>query len=118
MATGPNYILLKFDRLFGTLGGHIRSRSVAQFGCHIRVIQYLVRNCFGRRICVHLESRLECFGSYIALAWHGSGWFDLSSLFGAFACLLGVRLMLGGLIFSDRGVRSPALHRVCLLIYL
>jgi hypothetical protein len=94
---------MPFGRLFGTLGGDIESRSVAQFGCHIRVIRYLVRNCFG---------------SYITLVRHGSGSFDLSSLSGAFAGLLGVRRMLGQLIVSDGGVRSPALLRVCLLIYL
>jgi hypothetical protein len=94
---------MSFGRLFGTLGGHIRSRSVAKFGCHIGVIRYLVRNCFG---------------SYIALVQHGSGWFDVSSLSGAFAGILDVRRMLGELIVSDRGVRSLALHRVRLLIHL
>jgi len=102
---------MPFGRLFGTLGGHIQSRSVTQFSCHIRVIRYLVRNCFGSRICVHSESRLECFGSYIALVWHGSGSFDLSSLSGAFAGILNVRRMLGELIVLDRGVRSLALLR-------
>jgi hypothetical protein len=63
---------MPFGRLLGTLGGQIRSRSVAQFSCHIRVIRYLVRDCFGSRICVHLKSRLEYFGSCIALVQHGS----------------------------------------------
>jgi len=107
---------MPFGRLFGTLGGHIESRSVAQFGCNIRVIRYLVWNCFGSRICVYSESHLECFGSYIALVRHGSGSFDLSSLSGEFAGLLGVRRMLGELIVSDRGVRS--LFSSGLLIYL
>ena len=109
---------MPFGRLFGTLGSHIRSRSVAQFGCCIRVIRYLVWNCFGSRICVHSESSLECFGSYIALVRHGSGSFDLSSLSGAFAGILDVGRMVGELIVSDRGVRSLALHWVCLLIHL
>jgi len=108
--------MVPFGRLFGTLGGHIRPRSVAQFGGHIRVFRYLVRNRFGSRICVHLESLLECFGSYIALVRHGSGSFDLSSLSGEFAGILAVRHMLGELIVSDRGVRSLALHWVYLLI--
>jgi len=73
-------LVVLLGRLFGTFGGHIESRSVVQFGCHIRVIRYLVQNCFGSRICVHSESRLECFGSYISLVRHGSGSFDLSSL--------------------------------------
>jgi hypothetical protein len=88
--------VVPFGRLFGTLGGHIRSRSVAQFGCHIRVIRYLVRNCFG---------------SNIALVQHGSSSFDLSSLSGAFAGILDVRRMLGELIVSNRGVRSLGLLR-------
>jgi len=110
--------VVPFGRLFSTLGGHLRSRSVAQIGCHIRFIRYLVRNCFGSRICVHSESSLGCFGSYIALVRHGSGSFDLSSLSGALVGILDVRGMLGELIVSDRGVRSLALHRVCLLIHL
>jgi len=61
---------------------------------------------------------MVCFGSYIALVRHGFGSFDLSSLSGAFAGILDVRHMLGELIISDRGVRSLALHRVCLLIHL
>jgi len=90
------------------LGGRIQSRSVALVGSHIADIRYLVRNCFGSRICVHLEYCLECFGSYIAPVRHGSGSFDLSSLSGAFAGILDVRRMLGELIVSDRGVRSLA----------
>jgi hypothetical protein len=124
---------MPFGRLFGTLGGHIPSRSVALLGSHIAVIRYLVRNCFGGRICVHSESRLECFcsyicvhsesrlecfGSYIALVRYRSGSFDLSSLSGAFAGILDVRRMLGELIVLDRGLRSLALYRVCLLIHL
>jgi len=110
--------MVPFGRLFGTLCGHIRPRSVAQFSGHIRVFRYLVRNCFGSRICVHSESRVECFGSYVALVRHGSGSFDLSSLSGVFAGILDVRRMLGELIVSDRGVRSLALHRVYLFIHL
>jgi hypothetical protein len=85
---------------------------VALFGSHIAVIRYLVRNCFGSRICVHSESCLECFGSYIALVRYGSGSFDLSSLSGAFEGILDIRRMLGELLVSDRGVRSLILQ-VC-----
>jgi len=77
-----------FGRLLGTLGGHIESHSVVLFGSPIAVVR------------------------------HGSGSFDLSSLSGAFSGILDVRLMLGELIVSDRGVRSLALLRVCLLIHL
>jgi hypothetical protein len=55
--------------------------------------------------------------SVFALVRHESGSFVLSSL-GAFAGLLDVSGMLGELIVSDRGVRSLALLRVCLLIHL
>jgi len=109
---------MPFGKPFGTLGGHIQSGLVAQFGCHIKVICYLVRNSFDSGICVHSESLVQCFGRYIALVRHGSGWFDLSSLSGAFAGILDVRRRLGELIVSDRGVRSLPLHWVCLLINL
>jgi hypothetical protein len=60
---------------------------------------------------------LELFGisfgtvsvAVFALVRHGSVWFDLSSLSGAFAGILDVRYMLGALIVSNHGVRSLAL---------
>jgi len=88
---------MPFDRLFGTLGGHIQSRSLALYGSHITAIWYLVWHCIRSRICIHSDHGLECFGSYIALVRHGSGSLDLSSLSGAFAGIFGVRHMLSAL---------------------
>jgi hypothetical protein len=81
--------MVPFGRLFGTLGGHIRPRSVALFSSHIAVVRYLIQNSFSSRIFFHSEYRLECFGSYIALVRHGSGSVGLSSLW----CILQVYLM-------------------------
>jgi hypothetical protein len=66
-----------------------------QFGSHITVVRYLIRNCFGSHICTRLAwIRLVC----------------LVIFSGAFTGLLEIRRMLGGLIGLDRGVRSLALH--------
>ena len=44
------------------LGGHFHPRSVVWFSCHIRVIRYLVRNCFSCHICTRSAG--------IRLVWH------------------------------------------------
>jgi len=49
----PLSLVMPFGKPFGTLSGHIQLCLVPQFGSHVRVIQLLVRNCFGRRICSH-----------------------------------------------------------------
>ena len=80
---------MPFGRLFGTLGGHIQSRSVVLFGISFGTVSVAV----------------------FALVRHGSGSFDLSSLPGAFAGILDVCRMLGALIVSNREVHLLALLR-------
>jgi len=76
---------------------------------------------FGTILVAILQSFGISFGTasvaMSALVRHGSGSFDLSLSPGAFAGILDVHCMLGELIVSDRGVRSLALLRVCLLIH-
>jgi len=82
-------LIMPLGRLFGTLGGHIQSRSVVVFGISFGTVSVAL----------------------FTLIRHGSGSFDLSSLSGAFAGIPDVCCMLGALIVSNREVRSLALLR-------
>jgi len=87
-----------------------------QFGSYIAVSRSeLLRSPY----CSHLECRSEL----LRYPYFHSFGMDQARLVyhlfsGAFAGIWDVRRMLGELILSDRGVRSLALLRVCLLIHL
>jgi hypothetical protein len=81
---------MPFRMPLGTLGGHIRSRVVAQLGSYSRVIQYLIWK-----------------PSVAILRWFGMDYTHLTcDLSGAFARILDICHMLGSLVVSDHGVRS------------
>jgi len=89
-------LIMPFGKQLGKLADRNHSCSVVLFGISFGTILVAV----------------------FALVRHGSGSFDLSSLFGSFAGIFNVRRILGAFIISNHGVCSLALLRVCLLIHM